>query len=268
MTRVRRFQQDDAHIFCREDQIEGEITNALEFLKHVYGIFGFTFKLNLSTRPEKNYLGKVETWDMAEKQLAKALDNFGQKWGIKKGDGAFYGPKIDVKLEDALRREHQCGTIQLDFQLPEKFGLQYTNEESTGERHSRPVMIHRAIYGSLERFMAIISEQYGGKWPFWLSPRQIVVLPLSEKYIDYAKEVVKPFIEDGFYVELDDSNNNMEKKVALAQVAQINVMLVVGPKEQQNKTVNVRIRDEKNVLGEKTIDEVKQLLQKWVKEWK
>jgi len=184
----------------------------LDFLKFIYGIFGFTFKVNLSTRPEKNYLGKVETWDFAEKQLSIALDNFGSKWGINKGDGAFYGPKIDIKLEDALKREHQCGTIQLDFQLPQKFDLHYTNEESQGERISRPVIIHRAIYGSLERFMAIISEQYGGKWPFWLSPRQISILPISEKFVDYAKEIYKVFFDEGYYVEIDDSDHNVEKK--------------------------------------------------------
>lgn len=165
MTRVRRFQQDDAHIFCREDQIEQEIAGCLDFMEHIYTIFGFTPKYNLSTRPEK-YLGKIEVWEKAEAQLEQALKKFGKPYTIAKGDGAFYGPKIDVTIEDALKREHQCATIQLDFNLPERFNLSYNTQSSsdTEIRTSRPVMIHRAIYGSFERFMAIIAEHYAGKW--------------------------------------------------------------------------------------------------------
>lgn len=268
MTRVRRFQQDDAHIFCREDQIEQEIKGALEFLESIYGIFGFTFKVNLSTRPEKDYLGKLETWDRAEKQLAKALDSFGKQWGINKGDGAFYGPKIDIKLEDALKREHQCGTIQLDFNLPERFGLEFSTDD-TNEKISRPVMIHRAIYGSLERFMAIISEQYGGKWPFWLSPRQIIVIPVSEKFADYAQQVKKFFFDHEFYVDLDESDNQIGKKIRNAQIAQYNYIFVVGAKEQEYNTINLRIREDGDKIhGEKSWDEMLELFKKLTKEYK
>lgn len=287
LTRVRRFQQDDSHIFCRIDQLMEEVFGVLDLLKYVYDTFGFEFKLELSTRPEKFlgnknffvinffslfFVGKVELWDLAEKYLAEALTNFGKHWTINKGDGAFYGPKIDVKLFDSLKREHQCGTIQVDFVLPERFDLQFRSAEgeeelkkkkdevqnqphahaanACGEEehkcdkkgkkdkkehkekkeekeevavekkiqvghgeidHShkkaqaaidkplkpgfeRPVIIHRAILGSVERMMAILCEHYAGKFPFWLSPRQVIVLPLSEKIMDYAEKVQKRLI--------------------------------------------------------------------------
>jgi threonyl-tRNA synthetase len=266
MTRVRRFQQDDAHIFCREDQIEQEITGALEFLEAVYQIFGFKFKVALSTRPEKDYLGKVETWDRAEGQLKKALDSFGKEWKVNPGDGAFYGPKIDIKLEDALKREHQCGTIQLDFQLPERFELEYTAKDD--KELNRPVMIHRAIYGSLERFMAIIAEQYGGKWPFWISPRQVIIVPVSEKYLDYAGKIKKQ-LDQEFYVDLDESDNQIAKKVRNAQVAQYNFIFVVGAKEEENGTINLRTREDADKIhGEKTLAEMIDQFRTLTKEFK
>jgi threonyl-tRNA synthetase len=222
LTRVRRFQQDDAHIFCALEHIKEEIKGALEFLNHVYSVFGFTFNMVLSTRPEK-YLGEVEMWDQAEKALTEGLDAFGAPWSLNPGDGAFYGPKIDITVMDALRRSHQCGTIQLDFQLPIRFNLSYVSE--SGEK-KRPVIIHRAILGSVERMIAILTESCGGKWPFWLSPRQAMVIPVGPTYNEYAQQVQKQLYEGGFMVEVDtDAGDTMNKKIRNAQLAQFNFIL-------------------------------------------
>ncbi|XP_043280316.1 threonine--tRNA ligase 1, cytoplasmic isoform X2 [Venturia canescens] len=252
LTRVRRFQQDDAHIFCTTEQIKDEMLGALDFLKHVYGVFGFTFDLCLSTRPEK-YLGDLAVWDQAEKDLASSLDAFGEKWTINPGDGAFYGPKIDITIKDALRRSHQCATIQLDFQLPIRFNLTYVNENS---EKTRPVIIHRAILGSVERMVAILTESYAGKWPFWLSPRQVMVIPVGPQFDDYANQVKEKLYAAGFMAEVDtDSSDTMNKKIRNAQLAQFNFILVVGEKERGGGTVNVRTRD--NIVhGELTVDEL------------
>ncbi|XP_014256412.1 threonine--tRNA ligase, cytoplasmic isoform X2 [Cimex lectularius] len=240
LTRVRRFQQDDAHIFCTVAQIHEEITQALKFLQHVYSVFGFTFQLCLSTRPD-NYLGEVEVWNEAEKQLAESLNEFGHPWKENPGDGAFYGPKIDITIQDALRRSHQCATIQLDFQLPIRFGLNYVAEN--GEK-VRPVMIHRAILGSVERMIAILTESFAGKWPFWLSPNQVMVVPVASEFDDYAIEVSKMLHKAGFVCDYDiDRGDTMNKKIRNAQLAQYNFILVVGEKEKVNKTANVRTRD-------------------------
>merc|ERR1712223_980225 len=252
LTRVRRFQQDDAHIFCMPDQIKPEMAGALDFLKHVYTIFGFTYQLRLSTRPEK-FLGDIDVWDKAEADLSASLDGAGLPWKLNPGDGAFYGPKIDITLQDALKRQHQCATIQLDFQLPRRFNLGYVDEK--GEKQ-HPVMIHRAILGSVERMTAILTENFGGKWPFWLSPRQAMVVPVAPLYNDYAKEIVTMMKAGGFCVEADvDNGNTMNKKVRNAQLAQFNFIFVVGEKEQSNRTVNVRTRDNK-VHGEFTLEAV------------
>lgn len=240
LTRVRRFQQDDAHIFCRHDQIEQEIAGVLDFLQYTYGVFGFKFELQLSTRPEK-FLGEIEMWDKAEMALAQTLDKFGQEWTINPADGAFYGPKIDIKLLDALKRKHQCATIQLDFQLPLRFGLQYKGEEAG--KFETPVMIHRAILGSVERMIAVLIEHTGGKWPFWLSPRQIMIITVSEKFMDYGYEVRDLCHKAGFYVDIEESNKQLKKKIREAQLAQYNYILVLGADERDNKTVNVRDRD-------------------------
>jgi threonyl-tRNA synthetase len=362
LTRVRRFQQDDAHIFCRTDQIKQEVASALDFMQHTYGIFGFQFELDLSTRPKKA-LGKKELWDMAEGMMAEALDAFGKPWRINPGDGAFYGPKIDIKVFDALGRRHQCATIQLDFQLPVRFNLKFkapshadeqaadaaeaaeaaeggegagagaggagagasapapaaaaaaapaapqTEEEkkaasaaaaiarkekkaatkaafkeaaaASGEGagakagaggagagseaprsqvmgmverarsgvdevpdgFERPVIIHRAILGSVERFMAVLIEHTGGKWPFWLSPRQIQIVPVALKYLDYATSVASALHAEGFYVDVDSTHHTLNKKVREAQVAQYNYILVVGAKEAEEGSVNIRTRD-------------------------
>lgn len=250
LTRVRRFQQDDAHIFCAVDQIKDEMLGALDFLNHVYSVFGFTFDLCLSTRPEK-YLGDLAVWDEAEKALADSLNAFGKPWRINPQDGAFYGPKIDITIMDALKRSHQCATIQLDFQLPIRFNLSYVNE--AGEK-VRPVIIHRAILGSVERMIAILTESFAGKWPFWLSPRQAMVIPVSSHCDDYAMQVKEKLWNAGFMTEVDtDRTDTLNKKIRNAQLAQFNFILVVGDKECSSGTVNVRTRDNK-VHGELAVD--------------
>uniref|UniRef100_A0A7C9CFF0 threonine--tRNA ligase n=1 Tax=Opuntia streptacantha TaxID=393608 RepID=A0A7C9CFF0_OPUST len=240
LTRVRRFQQDDAHIFCREGQVKDEVRGALDFINYVYGIFGFTFDLKLSTRPEK-YLGDIETWEKAEAALTEALNEFGQPWQINEGDGAFYGPKIDISVSDALKRKFQCATLQLDFQLPLRFNLSYSAEDEA--KRERPVIIHRAILGSVERMFAILLEHYKGKWPFWISPRQAIVCTVSEKSSAYALEVRDQIHRAGYYVDVDISDKTINKKVREAQMSQYNYILVVGEKDAENKVVTVRVRD-------------------------
>ncbi|XP_043499803.1 threonine--tRNA ligase 1, cytoplasmic isoform X1 [Polistes fuscatus] len=240
LTRVRRFQQDDAHIFCMADQIKEEVLGALDFLRHVYSVFGFTFNLCLSTRPEK-YLGDLAVWDQAEKALEESLDTFGESWKLNPQDGAFYGPKIDITIMDALKRPFQCATIQLDFQLPIRFNLSYVNE--SGEK-TRPVIIHRAVLGSVERMIAILTESYAGKWPFWLSPRQVMVIPVGTPFDEYAIEVKTKLWDAGFNAEVDtDPSDTLNKKIRNAQLAQFNFILVVGEIERNAGTVNVRTRD-------------------------
>ncbi|XP_029430627.1 threonine--tRNA ligase 2, cytoplasmic-like isoform X2 [Rhinatrema bivittatum] len=247
LTRVRRFQQDDAHIFCTMEQIEVEIKGCLQFLQSVYVVFGFTFQLHLSTRPE-NFLGEIEVWNQAEKQLENSLNEFGQPWKLNPGDGAFYGPKIDINIKDAIGRYHQCATIQLDFQLPIRFNLIYVSKD--GDDKKRPVIIHRAILGSVERMIAILSENYGGKWPLWLSPRQVMVVPVGPGCDEYAQQVRDLFFEAGFMVDVDlDDSCTLNKKIRNAQLAQYNFILVVGEKEKATHAVNVRTRDNK-VHGE------------------
>ncbi|KAI7757002.1 hypothetical protein M8C21_003379, partial [Ambrosia artemisiifolia] len=243
LTRVRRFQQDDAHIFCRESQIKAEVKSVLEFISYAYNIFGFTFELKLSTRPEK-YLGDLETWDKAEKALADALIEFGKPWQINEADGAFYGPKIDISVSDAMKRKFQCATLQLDFQLPERFKLFYTAEDEN--KRERPVMIHRAVLGSVERMFAILLEHYKGKWPFWLSPRQAIVCTVTDKSLAYAQQVRDQIDKAGYYVDIDSSDRTIQKKVREAQLAQYNYILVVGKKEADTGEVCVRVRDKQD----------------------
>eukprot|EP01123_Difflugia_compressa_P012235 TRINITY_DN5160_c0_g1_i1.p1 TRINITY_DN5160_c0_g1~~TRINITY_DN5160_c0_g1_i1.p1 ORF type:complete len:810 (+),score=163.09 TRINITY_DN5160_c0_g1_i1:45-2474(+) len=260
LTRVRRFCQDDAHIFCRPDQIASEMRACFEFLKYVYDIFGWHFTLELSTRPEKKYIGEIETWNHAEAQLAECLNEFVGEggWKINKGDGAFYGPKIDIHVFDALKREHQCATIQLDFNLPKNFDLKYIQENDT---EARPVMIHRAIFGSLERFMAILIENTAGKWPFWLSPRPCIILTLSSKHDEYAKKLCSEFLDYGFESDVDLSDHTLPKKVLLSQQQYYNYVLCVGDTEVENNTVNVRLNNQtKEYTIPQLIDEWRQLL--------
>lgn len=320
LTRVIKFQQDDAHIFCTGEQVYDEIMGALDFVDYIYKLFEFNYSLELSTRPDIR-VGSDADWDTAEDALRKALDNFGQDYTIGEGEGAFYGPKIDIMVQDCFKRKHQLGTIQLDFTLPDRFNLQYrskeledcedhltdeqleekikqikqTDKDNQMEREDkmliehketnlegltpdqirelkdkedydvcgklkhgfrRPYMIHRAVLGSIERCMAILTEVYGGKWPFWLSPRQVIVLPLSAKFIDYAEKVYNRMRLEGYNVEIDRSSTKIDKKVREAQLERFNYMLVVGGKEEEAGTVNVRIRDEKKPLGVRTVEEV------------
>ncbi|KAK4136056.1 threonyl-tRNA synthetase [Trichocladium antarcticum] len=247
LTRVRRFCQDDAHIFCTPGQVSDEIDGIFDFLNSIYGICGFAFKVRLSTRPEK-YIGEIGVWDEAESKLKTALDKFsasiGASWEEKPGDGAFYGPKIDVELTDALGREFQCGTIQLDFNLPQRFKLRYVTSPSAQQSHhisggdgngddlpagyARPVMIHRAIFGSFERMFGVLTEHFGGKWPFWLSPRQALVVPVMPALNDYAEEVRRLFQARGLYVDADVSGNTLQKKIRTGQLEQYNFIFVVG----------------------------------------
>ncbi|XP_073423324.1 threonine--tRNA ligase, mitochondrial isoform X1 [Dendrobates tinctorius] len=253
LTRVRRFQQDDAHIFCSMDQLEGEISGCLDFLQAVYTVFGFSFKLFLSTRPEQ-YMGEPGVWQTAEQELEKSLNSFGLPWELNPGDGAFYGPKIDIQIKDAMGRYHQCATIQLDFQLPIRFNLSYVGKE--GGQAERPVMIHRAVLGSVERMMAVLAENYAGKWPFWLSPFQVMVIPAGGISANYAQEVYKIIHDQGFMVDIDtDQGTTFNKKIRKAQLAQYNFILVVGEKEKQNNSVNVRTRDSKQ-HGERSVEDL------------
>mmetsp|Transcript_3792 Transcript_3792/g.4274 ORF Transcript_3792/g.4274 Transcript_3792/m.4274 type:complete len:725 (-) Transcript_3792:256-2430(-) len=254
LTRVRRFQQDDAHIFCRAEQVESEVLGFLKFMDEVYGIFGLEYQMALSTRPE-GYLGELEVWNKAEAALENALNQTGKEWQLNPADGAFYGPKIDITVFDALRRKFQCATVQLDFQLPIRFNLNYTAETGT----ERPVIIHRAIMGSMERMIAILTEHFAGKWPFWLSPRQVMVVPISENSLGYAKHVREVLYKGGFYADVDASDRKMQKKVREAQLAQYNYILVVGDSEAAAGTVNVRTRDN-HVHGMHSIGSVLSIL--------
>ncbi|EDK45731.1 threonyl-tRNA synthetase [Lodderomyces elongisporus NRRL YB-4239] len=264
LTRVRRFQQDDAHIFCTTEQIGTEIAGVFDLLKKMYGIFGFEFKMELSTRPEK-YVGDLETWNSAEEKLANALDEFlGKgKWELNPGDGAFYGPKIDIMISDALKRWFQCATIQLDFQLPSRFELEYRTDSNNALE--RPVMIHRAILGSVERMTAILTEHYKGKWPFWLSPRQILIVPVGPKYYEYGEKLQKLLNnEHFFYCDIDVSGNTLPKKVRSGQMLKYNFIFIVGEAEEQNNSVNIRNRDIPEEQGKnemvKVDDVIKQLI--------
>lgn len=206
--------------------------------------------MRLSTRPE-SYLGDIEVWNQAEAALKDALDRHGLPWELNEGDGAFYGPKIDITIKDALKRDFQCATIQLDFQLPLRFKLHFVNEEGA---KIQPIIIHRAVFGSLERFIAMLTENFAGKWPFWLSPRQAIVLPIREALDSYAIELKDVLHKAGFHADVElDSGLTINKKVRNAQLAQYNFILVVGDKEKENRTVNVRTRDNK-VHGEISID--------------
>ncbi len=260
LTRVRRFHQDDAHIFCTADQVQDEIRQCLDFVKHVYSIFDFKLLFKLSTRPEK-FVGSIDLWDNAESSLKQCLDNLGESWVLNEGDGAFYGPKIDISIEDSLQRHHQCATIQLDFQLPQRFNLKYQAQDGTMQT---PVIIHRAILGSIERFLALLAEHIAGKWPFWLSPRQCVIVPISDKFAPYAKQVEEAIHAatnnqqaTRYFVDIDDSEKTLKKKIRDAQIAQYNYILVVGEQEMNQQTVNVRARDGTTV-GSMTIPELVQ----------
>jgi threonyl-tRNA synthetase len=235
--RVRQFTQDDAHIFCLPEQIEGQISEVIDFITHIYGVFGFTdYKMELSTRPE-NFIGSPEMWEKAERALKKVLDDKKIMYKVNVGDGAFYGPKIDFHIKDCLKRSWQCGTVQLDFMMPERFEMEYADADGTKKR---PVMVHRALLGSMERFIGILLEHYGGALPLWLSPVQACIIPISEKFVGYAREVHALCLAEGLRVELDERPEKMGYKIREAEVKKVPYMAIVGEKEIAAQSVSVR----------------------------
>ncbi|MGM0501406.1 MAG: threonine--tRNA ligase [Bacillota bacterium] len=257
LMRVRNFTQDDAHIYCLPEQIEEELTGVIELVDTIYSAFGFNYNVELSTKPEKA-MGSDELWNQATAALKEAIESNDLDYEVNEGDGAFYGPKIDFHLEDCLGRTWQCGTIQLDFQMPERFDLTYIGQD--GEEH-RPVMIHRAIYGSLERFMGILIEHYAGAFPTWLAPIQVEIIPISDDQLDYAYAVKDKLESDDIRVEVDARQEKVGYKIREAQVQQIPYMLIVGDDEVEEGTVSIRDRREGD-LGAVTIDEFKTKINK------
>ena len=241
--RVREFTQDDAHILCTPDQLNGEIKGVLDFVKEVMGIFKFDYELEISTRPKKS-IGSDEDWELATEALIKAMDELGLNYEINEGDGAFYGPKIDVKLEDALGRKWQCATIQCDFTLPEKFDLNFIGKD--GEKH-RPVMIHRVILGAIERFIGVLIEHYAGAFPTWLAPVQVAVLTVTDRNIPFGEKVTETLLSAGIRVDSDFRNEKLGLKVREAQVKKIPYMLIIGDKECDNNGVTPRKRNGQNL---------------------
>ena len=248
--RVRCFTQDDAHIFCLPEQIESEIEGIIKLVDKVYKIFGFEYTLELSTRPEDS-MGTDEQWNMAEDALKKVLKDLEMPYELNEGDGAFYGPKIDFHIKDSLGREWQCGTIQLDFQMPERFDLTYIGED--GEKH-RPVMLHRVIFGSIERFIGVLIENYAGAFPTWLAPVQVKLLPIADAHKEYAEKVKEELEEVGIRVEVDARNEKIGYKIREAQLEKVPYMLVLGDKEKEAGTVGVRSRKDGDI-GAMPIDE-------------
>lgn len=257
MMRVRTFCQDDAHLFVRPDQIEEEIGSAIDLIGEMYKVFGFQYKIELSTRPEDS-MGSAELWEQAETALRSVLERRGIAYSLNEGDGAFYGPKIDFHILDALKRSWQCGTIQLDFQMPEKFDLSYIGEDN--QKH-RPVVIHRAIYGSIDRFIGILTEHYSGAFPLWLSPVQVKLLPVSDVYNSYAMEVKKALAEAGIRVEADLRSEKLGYKIREAQLEKVPYMLVLGENEQSSGTAAVRKRGEGD-LGPMQVQELAERLRR------
>jgi threonyl-tRNA synthetase len=260
------FTQDDAHIYCLPDQLQDELVKVLELAFDVYKPFGFKgLHIELSTRPNKKFIGKIEDWDLAEAALKAALEKKGIDYQLNVGDGAFYGPKIDFHIKDSMNRTWQCGTIQLDFNLPERFDLRYMGEDGTMDH--RPIMIHRAILGSLERFMGIILEHFAGNLPLWLSPVQAIVIPVNETVKGYAQKVKNELYKAGIRVKVDLNDDSLNKKIRNAEVKKINYILVVGNKEEKAKTVNIRTRNN-TVHGEKKIKKLIEDLQMEISEKK
>jgi threonyl-tRNA synthetase len=250
LLRVRHITQDDAHIFCTEEQIEEEVIRCLEFGFAIYDTFGFEPRLELSTRPEKR-IGTEEMWDRAEAALARALQMRGLEYDLNEGDGAFYGPKIDLHMTDTIGRSWQLGTVQLDYVMPERFDLAYTGADNADHR---PVMIHRALMGSFERFIGILIEHYAGEFPLWLAPVQARVLPLADRHADYAREVAEALAADGLRAELDDRTESVGRKIREAELRKVPYMLVVGDREAEQRAVSLR-RHKEGDLGTLSLDE-------------
>ena len=260
LMRVREFTQDDSHMFIGDFQIEKVITDRIKLIDDVYKQFGFEYTMELSTRPEDS-MGTDEEWEQAEAGLKAALDAIGASYKLNPGDGAFYGPKIDFHLKDCIGRTWQCGTIQLDFQLPQRFNLEYIG--SDGAPH-RPIMIHSVCFGSVERFIGMLIEHYEGAFPLWLAPVQAVIIPISDKTLDYANKVAEKLLDEGFRVNVDDRAEKMGYKIREAQLKKIPYMLVVGPNEAAENKISVRSRKEGDI-GAKGIDEVIKLMHEEIK---
>lgn len=254
--RVRCFTQDDAHIFMLPSQIDDEIKNILELVDKMYGVFGLTYHLELSTMPE-NHIGEIADWEWAEASLKSALNKIGKDYVINEGDGAFYGPKIDIHIKDAIGRTWQCGTIQLDMQLPKRFNLEYVDSDGTKKE---PVMVHRVIYGSLDRFLGIITENFSGAFPVWLAPVQVKVMNIAESSADYAKEIKNKLYASGIRVELDDRNEKIGYKIREAASLKIPYMIVVGENEKSNGTITVRMRGNNEMRDVKIEDFTQKVL--------
>ena len=248
---MRAFTQDDAHIFMLPEQINEEVKGVIKLIDSVYKTFGFTYHVELSTRPEDS-MGSDELWERATDALRDALKDLNMDYIVNEGDGAFYGPKIDFHLQDCLDRTWQCGTIQLDFQMPEKFDMCYIGED--GEKH-RPVMVHRTVFGSIERFIGILTEHYAGAYPTWLAPVQAIVLPITDKFNAYAAQVAEQLTQAGVRVEVDHRNEKIGYKIREAQMQKIPYMLVVGEKEASSQTVSLRKRGEGD-LGAVSVEQL------------
>lgn len=261
MMRVRTFCQDDAHLFVRPDQIEEEIAGVIDLIDHMYAIFGFSYRIELSTRPEDS-MGSDELWEQAEQSLRSVLERRGIEYRLNEGDGAFYGPKIDFHILDALKRSWQCGTIQLDFQMPEKFGLSYVGEYN--QKH-RPVIIHRAVYGSIDRFIGILTEHYSGAFPLWLAPVQAKVVPVSEHDLDYAYQVKQSLANEGIRVEVSAKNEKLGYKIREAELEKVPYVLVVGKSEQEAGAAAVRKRGEGD-LGMQQLPDIIERLNREIRE--
>ena len=258
--RVRTFTQDDAHIFVMPDQIEEEVKNVLMLIDRMYGVFGLSYDIELSTRPEEGYIGSEKIWEQSEKALANACRYAGKDVKVNPGDGAFYGPKLDIHIKDSLGRVWQCGTVQLDMNLPERFGATYVDSEG---KKQTPIMLHRVVYGSIERFIGILIEHFGGHFPLWLAPQQFVVIPVhQEKHLDYAKKVVEALQAQGMRVQLDDRNEKLGYRVREAQMKKVPYQIVVGDGEMENETVTIR----KSGSKESTTVALQEALEKFTKE--
>lgn len=255
LTRVRGFTQDDAHLFCRPDQLEGEIKEIIRFIDDTLKLFEMTFTVELSTRPEK-YVGEPAIWDRAESALREAMESYGLTYEINEGDGAFYGPKIDFKLRDAIGRSWQCATVQLDFNLPERFGLRYQDADGT---HKIPVMLHRVIFGSMERFAGTLIEHYAGAFPAWLSPIQAILLPIADRHVEKAREYQKELIALGVRADLDERNEGIGHKIRDAQLAKHPYMIILGDKEMTQNSISLRSRS-RGDLGSLSFETFKERL--------
>ncbi|MDR1376434.1 MAG: threonine--tRNA ligase, partial [Synergistaceae bacterium] len=253
LMRVRCFTQDDAHLYCMPDQVREEVVGVMDLCNYVYKeVFGFNYRVELSTRPE-NSMGEPEQWDAAEAALREALESTGTPYRVNEGDGAFYGPKIDFHLEDCIGRTWQCGTIQLDFQMPERFDLTYIGPD--GKEH-RPVMLHRTVLGSIERFLGILIENYAGAFPFWLAPVQVELIPITEAHEAYVRELAAAFKAEGLRVEVDNRGEKLGKRIRDAQLQKVPYMIVIGDKEAESRVVAVRERG-KGDLGSMSLDAFK-----------